>query len=79
MPEQDGAPPPRTALERFPGEREADTAMPTQPGIMGTTGFGGDLPETTTDETVNEAMARERANEGGGHTKGQGAKGKRQR
>ncbi len=53
--------------ERFPGEREADTAMPSQPGIIGTTGYGGDLPATTEDATVNEDMAREKANEGGGH------------
>jgi hypothetical protein len=58
--------------ERFPGEREPDTAMPTQPGIVGTTGFGGDLPETPDDATVSDQLARERANEGGGQSKGKG-------
>lgn len=56
-----------TEKERFPGERESDTAMPSQPGIIGTTGYGGDLPATNEDATVNEDMAREKANEGGGH------------
>jgi hypothetical protein len=55
-----------TEKERFPGEREPDTAMPTQPGIVGTTGFGGDLPPTPEDATVNEEFAREKAIEGGG-------------
>ena len=52
--------------DRFPGEREADTAMPSQPGLVGTTGFGGDLPPTPVDATVDEALADERAHEGGG-------------
>ncbi len=66
-----------TEKERFPGEREPDTAMPTQPGIIGTTGFGGDLPPTPEDATVSEQLAEERAVEGGGTKgKGQRAKGK---
>ena len=52
--------------ERFPGEREPDTAMGTQPGVVGTTGYGLDLPVTETDTTVDEAKARDSANEGGG-------------
>ena len=55
-----------TEKERFPGEREPDTAMTTQPGILGTTGFGGDLPPDGGDATVNEAFAREKEREGGG-------------
>ena len=67
-----------TEKERFPGEREPDTAMTTQPGILGTTGFGGDLPPTPEDATVNEALAREREREGGGD-EGQRSKVKGQR
>ena len=54
--------------ERFPGEREPDTAMPTQPGAVSGTGVGHDLPESGAPGAMDEQTKREREIEGGGVT-----------
>lgn len=55
--------------ERFPGEREPDTAMPTQEGITGTTGFGGDLSHADESIPIDEEKRREARREGGGEAR----------
>ncbi len=55
--------------ERIPGEHDHTTEAPTEPGIVGTTGFGGDLPPDRTDDpTVSEEQRRQTRWEGGGRT-----------
>lgn len=58
--------PAATTRERIPGEHDATTAMPTQPGTAGGTGFGDDLPETDTDASLSEEERRRSRWEGGG-------------
>jgi hypothetical protein len=67
------------AIEPIPGEHDHSTEAPTPPGIVGTTGFGTDLPYTSDDVTVDDRTARERAWEGGGRIPGQRSKVKGQR
>lgn len=54
--------------ERIPGEHDLTTAVPTQPGAVGGSGFGGDLPATETDASVTEDERRQSRWEGGGRT-----------
>lgn len=54
--------------EPIPGEHDHSTEVPTQPGIVGTTGFGGDLPVTNTDPTLTEEERQQSRWEGGGRT-----------
>jgi len=55
--------------ERIPGERDETTAAPTAPGIVGTTGYGVDLPgDLTADPTLNESDHQQSRWEGGGRT-----------
>ena len=52
-------------LEPIPGEHDHTTAMTSQPGIVGTTGYGVDVPSTE-DSTVNDELSSEARWEGGG-------------
>jgi hypothetical protein len=52
--------------EPIPGEHDHTTEAATLPGIVGSTGFGGDLPATNSDVTLNDATVRDRNWEGGG-------------
>ena len=54
-------------LEPIPGEVDHTTAMSSQPGIVGTTGYGADVPATD-DPTVDDALANEARWSGGGVT-----------
>ena len=63
--------------ERIPGERDPETAAPSQPGIMGDTGFGDQVPPPV-DDLMDDATRRERAREGGGDS-GQRSSDNRQR
>jgi hypothetical protein len=51
----------------IPGEHDASTFPPSEPAIVGTTGFGADLPATA-DPTVDDEIARRSRWEGGGKT-----------
>ena len=51
----------------IPGEHDQSTLPPSEPGIVGTTGFGADLPATD-DATVDDETARRSRWEGGGQT-----------
>jgi hypothetical protein len=51
--------------ERIPGERDSDTAMHSEPGIMAGTGYGENIPADQP-HTLDERTRRERAREGGG-------------
>jgi hypothetical protein len=44
--------------EPIPGEHDHSTEMPTQPGIVGTTGYGGDVPPETIDSSLNDEERR---------------------
>ncbi len=61
------APSPLAEREPIPGEHDHTTLAPTEPGIVGTTGFGADLPATD-DSTVDHETARRNRWEGGGRT-----------
>ncbi|MGH9347300.1 MAG: hypothetical protein ACRD26_08530 [Vicinamibacterales bacterium] len=53
--------------EPIPGEHDHTSEPTTTPAVAGTTGFGGDLPHTDVDPTL-DAEAREQFRwEGGGH------------
>jgi hypothetical protein len=53
--------------EPIPGERDETTAAPTTSGIVGTTGYGGDLPpELTNDPTLTEEEHQQIRWENGG-------------
>jgi hypothetical protein len=52
-------------LEPIPGEHDHTTAMTSQPGIVGTTGYGVDVPSTG-DSTVNDELSSDARWEGGG-------------
>ena len=60
---------PPVEREPIPGERDATTQAPTDKGIVGTTGYGGDLPHDTSDATPNPDDVRRNRWEGGGKTK----------
>ena len=49
----------------IPGEHDSSTLPPSEPAIVGTTGFGADLPATD-DPTVDDETARRSRWEGGG-------------
>jgi hypothetical protein len=53
------------ARERFPGEREPDTLVNTQPGAVGGIGFGASLPPTDVEDTMDERTRLEHRREGG--------------
>jgi hypothetical protein len=65
----DAAAPPGTTREPIPGEHDQTTFPPTEPAIVGTTGFGADLPITNDDPTVDSETAHRNRWEGGGKTK----------
>lgn len=52
--------------EPIPGEHEPGAEPATEPGIVGSTGYGGDLPPSDMSQTMDEETRRERAREGGG-------------
>jgi hypothetical protein len=52
--------------EPIPGEHDHTTEAATSPAIVGTTGYGIDLPVTNEDSTVDEETARRSRWEGGG-------------
>ena len=59
------------AREPIPGEHDQTTLPPTEPAIVGSTGFGADLPVESVDPTIDEESARQNRWEGGGKvTKG---------
>jgi hypothetical protein len=62
--------------ERIPGERDPGTALPSQPGIIGDTGYG-DHVLPSADDTMDDTTRREHGREGGGDP-GQRSKGKGQ-
>ena len=55
----------RMTEERIPGERDPETAMPSERGIIAGTGYGEDIPADQP-ETLTDRTRRERAREGGG-------------
>ena len=55
--------------EPIPGEHDRTTEAATQPGIVGTTGYGADLPaDFTGDATLSDDDRRRSRWEGGGRT-----------
>lgn len=55
--------------EPIPGERDPTTEAPTEPGIVGTTGYGGDLPpDPGGDSTLTDDAHKQNRWEGGGRT-----------
>jgi hypothetical protein len=55
--------------EPIPGERDPSTQTSTEPGIVGTTGYGGDLPaDSNQDPTVSDEGRARNKWEGGGRT-----------
>lgn len=57
--------------EPIPGERDPTTEAPTDKGIVGTTGYGVDLPEDlTNDPTLTDADRQQNRWEGGGRIRG---------
>jgi hypothetical protein len=55
--------------EPIPGERDPTTEAPTERGIVGTTGYGVDLPaDATADPTLTDDDRRKSRWEGGGRT-----------
>ena len=65
-PREEATKPDEPTNEPIPGEHDHTTEMPTQPGIVGTTGFGEDLPATETDPTLTEEGRQQNRWEGGG-------------
>jgi len=55
-----------TTREPFPGEREPDTLLGTEPGAVGGVGFGANLPDTDLEKTMDARTAHEHEVEGGG-------------
>jgi hypothetical protein len=53
----------------IPGEHDRTTIPPDEPAIVGTTGFGADLPATG-DSTIDDETARRSRWEGGGKATG---------
>jgi hypothetical protein len=64
-----GARSPEHHHEPIPGEHDITTLAPTDRAIVGTTGYGADLPATNEDSTVDEETARHTQWEGGGKTR----------
>ena len=60
--------------EPIPGEHDHSTEAATEPAIVGSTGFGGDLPKQDVDPTVDDDTLRDRRWESGGKVKGQTSK-----
>jgi hypothetical protein len=58
-----------TAHEPIPGEHDHTTEPPTQPGIVGTTGYGVDVPEASADTTLDEEARKQIRWEGGGRVR----------
>ena len=50
----------------IPGEHDHTSEPATQPGIVGTTGYGVDLPEASVDPTLDEETRKQSRWEGGG-------------
>jgi hypothetical protein len=57
---------PETAHEPIPGEHDHTSEPPTQPGIVGTTGYAVDVPEASVDPTLDEETRRQIRWAGGG-------------
>lgn len=51
--------------EPIPGEHDASTAVPRQPGAVGGRFNGADLPSNDGDPSLDDRVARERGKEGG--------------
>ncbi len=60
---------PETAHEPIPGEHDHTSEPPTQPGIVGTTGYGVDVPEASVDPTLDEETRRQIRWAGGGRVR----------
>ena len=58
-----------TAREPIPGEQDHTSEVPTQPGIVGTTGYGVDVPEASVDPTLDEETRKQIRWEGGGRVR----------
>lgn len=56
----------RTAHAPIPGEHDHTSEAQTQPAIVGTTGYGADVPETSVDPTLDEETRKQSRWEGGG-------------
>jgi hypothetical protein len=54
LPHGSSAPDRATKHEPIPGEHDNTTAAATQPGIVGTTGYGVDVPPETNDVTLTD-------------------------
>lgn len=55
--------------EPIPGEHDHTTEALTPPAIVGSTGFGADLPASNTDPTLDDETKRQIRWEGGGRTR----------
>jgi len=55
-----------TAHEPIPGERDRTSEAQTQPAIVGTTGYGVDVPASSVDPTLDEETRKQIRWEGGG-------------
>ena len=60
--------PPESTREPIPGERDATTLTPREPGAVSGQFSGGDTPSVDTKTWLDERTAREHAKEGGGQT-----------
>jgi hypothetical protein len=59
---------PADAPEPIPGEHDRTTEQPTQPAIVGTTGFGSDVPASEVDPTLDDELRKQVRWEAGGKT-----------
>lgn len=65
----DIAPSRGTAHEPIPGEHDHTSEPQTQPGIVGTTGYGVDVPAASVDSTLDEDTRKQIRWEGGGRVR----------